>query len=692
MPLPRSYWRLGAVAVAAVALGIPAYLAWETSHAVRHARERTESEASVRVDIRPLTRAVPAGVEPVGGPAVFRDAALFRGHLFVAGPQGLGEYDASGALVQRLRTGLELPPAPLVCLTVGVLAGTSSQPALLIGTDGEGLITFDGKRLTHVRPERPELRKVTAMLMLASGRLLIGTDAHGLLAFDGQTLSVAHPELGDVAVTTLAGTDGDVWIGTRDRGLCHWRAAGVDRIDETNGLPDRRVLSLATRGTRAYAGTALGVAEFADGRYTRTLGAGLFASAIAVRQDTLFVGTMDETIAEIPLEARPSRGVRPMTREAPSAIQRFIDTAPATAAPATAAAATASAAAPGRTGVDETAASAGNGMSTFYALAADGLYAIDGRDAGLRRVLDADRAQLTDRNISALAVDGAGRLWVGYFDRGLDILAPSGERLAHVENDHVFCVNRIVHDADGGPTAVATANGLVLFDAAGRQQQVLGRAQGLIADHVTDVTTHAGRMTIATPAGLTFIDRDGSRSLSTFHGLVNNHVYAIGAAGTEVFAGTLGGASVLDNGVIHATYTSANSALTHNWITAVARVDDEWFIGTYGGGMFHLDAKETWHRFPDLPVAVAAAGAGADRAASSLEINPNAIVVTDASVFVGTLAQGMLAYNRQTRRWTTVQAGLPSLNVTALAADSHSIIVGTDNGIVRLDLSGASRP
>ena len=86
-------------------------------------------------------------------------------------------------------------------------------------------------------------------------------------------------------------------------------------------------------------------------------------------------------------------------------------------------------------------------------------------------------------------------------------------------------------------------------------------------------------MTVATPAGLTFIDREGSRSLYAFHGLVNNHVYALGAAGTEVLAGTLGGVSMLDNGVVHASYTTANSALTHNWITAVARVDDEWFVG-----------------------------------------------------------------------------------------------------------------
>jgi ligand-binding sensor domain-containing protein len=329
-----------------------------------------------------------------------------------------------------------------------------------------------------------------------------------------------------------------------------------------------------------------------------------------------------------------------------------------------------------------------DGDGAFYALAEDALYAIEDRTGGFRRVLDADRAQLSDRNISALAVDPAGRLWVGYFDRGLDILSPSGERLTHVEDEHVFCVNRIVHDREAGITAVATANGLVLFDGAGRQKQVIGRAQGLIADHVTDLIAHAGRMTIATPAGLTFIDRDGSRSLSTFHGLVNNHVYALGAAGAETLVGTLGGASVLDNGAIQASYTTANSALTHNWITAIARVDDEWFVGTYGGGLFHLDAKDGWRRFPDLP---GLEKSGQDRP-GSLEINPNALVVTDSQVFAGTLSQGLLVYNRQARRWTTMQAGLPSLNVTAVAADSESVIVGTDNGIVRLKTSGASRP
>ena len=260
-----------------------------------------------------------------------------------------------------------------------------------------------------------------------------------------------------------------------------------------------RPVDRQSTGDRTYVGTALGVAEFEAGRYARTLGPGLFARAVAVRHDTLLIGTLDGTLAEIPLGARSSRGARPILHDAPAPIQRFVDA-----------------------------------DGTLYALAEDALYAIDDRTSGLRRVAGADAGRLTDRNVSALALDAAGRLWVGYFDRGLDILGAQGERAMHVEDDHVFCVNRIVHDAAGGVTAVATANGLVLFDSSGRPKQVLGRAEGLIADHVTDLVLNAGGMTVATPAGLTFIDGEGSRSLYAFHGLVNNHVYALGAAGTEV--------------------------------------------------------------------------------------------------------------------------------------------------------------
>jgi hypothetical protein len=157
--------------------------------------------------------------------------------------------------------------------------------------------------------------------------------------------------------------------------------------------------------------------------------------------------------------------------------------------------------------------------------------------------------------------------------------------------------------------------------------------------------------------------------LYAFHGLVNNHVYALGASGGDLLAGTLGGISTLQAGVVRASYTTANSALTHNWITAIARVGDEWFVGTYGGGVFRLDDRGAWRSFAE--------------ATGAIEINPNAIEVTESHVFAGTLSKGLLVYDRRRLRWTTTREGLPSMNVTALAAHGGVLYVGTDNGIVR---------
>jgi len=288
----------------------------------------------------------------------------------------------------------------------------------------------------------------------------------------------------------------------------------------------------------------------------------------------------------------------------------------------------------------------------------------------VRGKVTGDLSLLADAHVSALAADAAGRLWVGYFDRGLDVIDSGFAHATHIENDAVFCVNRIALDRQGRRTAVATANGLVLFDAAARPRQTLTRRDGLIANHVTDVELRDDGMLIATPAGLTIVDSTGTRSLNAFHGLVNNHVYAIASEGPTILAGTLGGLSIFENGVVKASYTTSNSRLKHHWITALARVGDEWFAGTYGAGIERLDSTGQWRSFPD------ANDAGV--------INPNAMLVTENRVYAGTLDHGLYAYDRRGGRWTPVSNGLPSRNVTALAARDGYIHIGTDNGLVRI--------
>jgi len=607
---------------------------WRAQRALHTAQEQVAAAGHFRFQVRRVEPVPTPGFEWISAPAVFSAATRFQGKLYVSGPAGLFEYDSRGALLKQYLAGRDLPSSPLGSMARAVLSD-ARRPELVIGTRSEGVLAFDGHSFRQVRPEDPQARNITAVLPLASGRLLIGTQKRGVLAYDGAQLTILHPSLAGLHITALAGDEGDLWIGTRDRGVLRFHAGQVDAFGEAEGLPDPQVQAIALSGGAVYVGTAVGVAEFRDGRLQRILARGSFARALLAREKTLLVGTMDEGIAELPLGPARALAIHARSDLGPAEIEQLFEA-----------------------------------DGAVYALARDGLYQAAAA-RGWRRVLSQQGSLLTDRNIAALAVDPGGRLWIGYFDRGLDIIADLGRgRPRHVEDERVFCVNRILPTAGGDETYVATANGLVLFDAAGNQQQVLKRSDGLISDHVTDVAPYRGGMAVATPAGLTFLDRGGARSLYAFHGLVNNHVYALGVQGDRLMAGTLGGLAVLDDEKITGSYTSATSSLKANWITAVAPLGDEWMVGTYGAGIVKLDASGHFQPF--------------DIASGRFEVNPNAMLVTPQHVFAGTLGNGLYVFDRASQRWSLTRDGLPSENVTAIAAFGGYLYVGTDNGLVRI--------
>jgi ligand-binding sensor domain-containing protein len=165
--------------------------------------------------------------------------------------------------------------------------------------------------------------------------------------------------------------------------------------------------------------------------------------------------------------------------------------------------------------------------------------------------------------------------------------------------------------------------------------------------------------------------------LYSFEGLVNNHVYALGVSQNRVLAGTLGGISVLQDKNVVRNFTVSNSSLKHNWITAIAPVGDEWFVGIYGAGVMKLGADGQFSAF--------------EHATRPMEVNPNAMIVTPAHVLAGTLSDGLYIYDRDTGRWCQWTAGLPSMNVTALAERDGEIYIGTDNGLVRIAERGLAQ-
>jgi ligand-binding sensor domain-containing protein len=607
---------------------------WKASRALHRASEEVAATEDLKFKVLRLDRAMPSSVEWISSPAVFNDAAFFAGRLYLCGPSGLTEYSPEGKLVARYRVGLELPAAPLVGMSVG-RAADAAEPELYLATRGGGVLAFSEKSSRQILPEANPLRQLTAVLPLPTGRILLGTEKSGVLVYDGTHLTPFHAQLTKLQITALAGDDSSLWAGTLNEGVIHWHAGQADHFAEAEGLPDARVLSLAMDGDRTFVGTPMGVAEFREGKFRRVLASGFFAGALLVDGETLVVGTLDEGILEVPLAPSSKAGPRPRGQEISGRIMRLL-----------------------------------SAEANLFALTDSGFYSFNPHGGTWRPVIEREDTLLADRDISALDFDSSGRLWVGYFDRGLDVLSPAGDRTTHIEDEHVFCINRVVYDSQHDTTDVATANGLVVFDGALRQREVLGRNEGLIADHVTDVALTAGGMTLATPAGITFITPTGARSIYAFHGLVNNHVYTLGAEGTRLLAGTLGGLSILDEGRVRTNYTTANSGLKANWITALAQVGDEWFVGSYGSGIFRLDATGRCETFPD--------------ATGAFVVNPNAMLATAQRVYAGTVERGLYVYDRSLGRWSDVTAALPSPNVTALAVHNGYLYIGTDNGLIRI--------
>jgi len=654
---------LGGICI--VALGT---VIWHVERTLHLAQREIGRDADLGFAGRTVVSQPNPGFEAIGAPAVFKSIATYAGKLYLSGPQGLSVYSANGDLERVYHVGLELPTAALGRMAVGMVAG-ARQPELLIATDGAGVLAFDGQGFRQIVSSMTEARRITALLPLSSGRLLLGTPKLGVLVFDGRTLKRFHPSLDNYYVTALAGSESSFSVATLNDGLLQWRGGETTHLGEEQGLPDRQIESIAVHGDVTYAGTPMGVAEVRNGKVQRVLANGEFAHALLLDGDQLFVGSMDSQITRLRL-SKAGNGInarRPIAaltaekrnssgKQADKEQPRVGNKKPA------AVEARNDVAAPG---IEEFLASG----ESRYALTGSGLLQL-GMDGSWRRILSAGAAQLTDRNVSSLAVTSDGRLWVGYFDRGLDILSATGGNAIHVETEQVFCVNRILENPQQGEVAVATANGLVLFSRDGRQRQVLGKDAGLIANHVTDLVLDREGMVLATPAGITFLEPGGAHSMYAFQGLANNHVYALGASGSQVVVGTLGGISLLQSGIVQQNLTVANSGLKHNWITALAPVGGDWLVGTYGAGIQRLSANGQVTQ--------------TDASGQGMIVNPNAMAADGQMVVVGTLGQGLLVGHRTGTRWRTITAGLPSLNVTAVTIDHGQVYVGTENGLVRI--------
>jgi hypothetical protein len=216
---------------------------WRTRRVLQESVSQAVSAGEYRFTLGPLKRPANPGFIPISASAEFQSITEFDGALYVCSRSALFQYNMTGRLLHTWFVGQDLPPYPLVSLTVrrGI-----PQPELWIATNGAGVLIWDGQRLRQLRPAEAELCKVTSFLPLSNGFVLWGTLNKGIYSTNGRQFTVLHPELANIHATAIAGSEDDVWIGTRGEGVWHWRAGTVNKFAAE--LPDPQVPGLSLGG------------------------------------------------------------------------------------------------------------------------------------------------------------------------------------------------------------------------------------------------------------------------------------------------------------------------------------------------------------------------------------------------------------------------------------------------------------
>lgn len=557
------------------------------------------------------------------------DAALFEGRIFIATRGGLlayspaGEPPAGGGRLTHLNG---LPSNRLSCLATwrdGLYAGTDAGLAVL----REGYVTT-------YRPTGGDA-SITALLPLGGDRLLVGTAGNGLLEFDGSRFSRGVGGLPGAAfrsVTALAEWHGQVVVGSRESGLYIQRGALFIPLGVDSGLPDAHVTSISAADDLLVA-TVTGVCRVDARGAALPWARPMPASSLLRTSGATLVATLDGRLERYASGRRREQAALG-DRGHPVVINRL-------------------AYADGRA----------------WVLASSGAY-VWSQD-GLREFSEKSPRGLRAGHIAALAVDGAGRLWIGYFDAGLQVLTKDLEPYPALDDELSRTVKCLYFDPFDGSIYLGSSKGLLRYRPDGGRD-ALTVEDGLISNEVNHVCRMGSELVAATGGGVSMIGREGVRSVYAFHGLINNHVFSVAPVGERLYAGTLGGISVLEEHAVVGHLTPENSELPVHWVTALMERDGALLIGTYGGGLALAR--------PDSPLERLSPRGGR----RDLEINPNALIGAGGLVLAGSL-DGGLVVGRPDGRWEMLRRGLPSANVTALAADELRLFIGTDCGILIID-------
>lgn len=568
-----------------------------------------------------------------------RALAEFQSSLFAATDGGLLQMNENGEILRHFTVLDGLPESDLTAVA-------EFQSKLFIGTRSKGLIEFDGEKFSAFRFENHETKSITA-LQSSQQKLLIGTYSGGLIEFDGVKFTetkglderIQH-------ITMLKKFDSDLLVGTFDDGIWLRKNQIWKHFRTADGLFSNRIVGIEIVGGKLFVATDLGISETiydeilqdTQRSFQKTIPLPTLSDLIF--KDSIFYLTKDNGEIYLFSAAQKNSPLKKIARQGNEKLSsaRF-------------------------SVIDE----------RVFLLTDRGIqqiknFAANDADFTLFSQITEEN-DLTDNNISALAIDENERIWIGTFREGIDVFSANGKKLKHLETENIREINGL--NARQNEVIASTSSGVLRFDANLTEKSFIESAvlPSRSVSQVLQIKNEKQDFTaVSTVKGLFFQDKSEKRFFSTINGLPANSVFSILYARDSLFAGTMSGLAQIEKGRITRVFKTSNSELKNNWISALSLAGDRIFIGTYGGGIFELTSSGE----------ILAVETG------KIFVNPNALFSDGETIYAGTL-DGAWAMNLTTGKRLLIKDILPSATVLSIAADRENIYFGTTGGIARIN-------
>jgi ligand-binding sensor domain-containing protein len=627
------YVLLAAILFAAAALVlIPALLKISTAKATyRIEKEKASKPKQISIQVRGFSLAPDFDTRLLTAAPEIRDVCEFQKNIYAATSSGLIIYSAEGKQLQRWTSADGLPAEDLTAIA-------SSQNTLWVGTSNSGILRLRDGKWQQFLPQKNEQRSVTALLITNQGDVLAGT-RDGILNYSDQYVQPFHPQqFSNQTITRLSGDSYSLYVGTFSNGLYVYEKGIFHHYGLSEGLNDLLITDIHPSSTGCYVSTPAGIQILQQDKF-ESVAANLFVTSFFPESNAIYAGTYDRGLLQL-----KNKRTRNSSGASPAAFRISGFNSPATAA----------------TYIRKLG-------SQVLAFSKDSAMYLD-RNYRWKEWIQGE-GKLTDSNVSTILRTSTGEVWVGFFDQGIDILSADLQLSRHLQDETFFCINHISKDSLGR-IYVSTSNGLAIVEPSGTRR-VYHEADGLMSDRVLQalpLDPEGKQVGIATSQGFTLKDGKDFKSIYAFQGLVNNHVYTIANEGKNIYLGTLGGISSLSNLQVVESWTRMDSALKSNWVNALAIINQDLYVGTYGGGIQVRSASGNW----------------TEAVSEEFEVNPNAFYFDGKYLFCGTLDRGFYFYDLRNKKWKHFTKGLPSQNVTAFGSDLNLLFVATDHGILQV--------